>query len=153
MSIPSTLLSYTIFQIKETRKNGSVQLLSHVRLFATPWATSRQASLSITNSQSLPNHCPLSQWCHPAISSSAVPFTSRPYSFPASGYMYIYGWVSSLFTWNCQNTANWLYPSAKYFWCLKEKKRNEDSLEKSKAGIEKAKTNVEHFGGLKVKNW
>ena len=54
MSIPSTLLSYTIFQIKETRKNGSVQLLSRVRLFATPWVTSRQASLSITNSQSLP---------------------------------------------------------------------------------------------------
>ena len=32
---------------------SSVQLLSHVRLFATPWAEARQASLSITNSQSL----------------------------------------------------------------------------------------------------
>ena len=32
---------------------GSVQSLSHVRLFATPWTTARQASLSITNSQSL----------------------------------------------------------------------------------------------------
>ena len=32
----------------------SVQLLSHVRLFATPWTAARQASLSITNSQSLP---------------------------------------------------------------------------------------------------
>ena len=31
---------------------SSVQLLSHVRLFATPWTTARQASLSITNSQS-----------------------------------------------------------------------------------------------------
>ena len=31
----------------------SVQLLSHVRLFATPWAAARQASLSITNSWSL----------------------------------------------------------------------------------------------------
>ena len=30
-----------------------VQLLSHVRLFATPWTAARQASLSITNSQSL----------------------------------------------------------------------------------------------------
>ena len=27
----------------------------------------------------------LSQWCHPAISSSVVPFSSRPQSFPASG--------------------------------------------------------------------
>ena len=32
---------------------SSVQLLSHVRLFATPWTTARQASLSIINSQSL----------------------------------------------------------------------------------------------------
>ena len=31
-----------------------------------------------------PNLCPLSQWCHPAISSSVVPF-SCPQSFPASG--------------------------------------------------------------------
>ena len=46
----------------------SVQLLSHVWLFATPWTSARQASLSITNSRSLPkliaielvmpsNHC------------------------------------------------------------------------------------------------
>jgi len=33
---------------------SSVQLLSRVRLFATPWITAGQASLSITNSQSLP---------------------------------------------------------------------------------------------------
>ena len=33
---------------------SSVQSLSRVRLFATPWTTARQASLSITNSQSLP---------------------------------------------------------------------------------------------------
>ena len=32
---------------------GSVQLLSRVRLFETPWTAARQASLSITNSQSL----------------------------------------------------------------------------------------------------
>ena len=31
---------------------SSVQLLSHVRLFVTPWISARQASLSITNSQS-----------------------------------------------------------------------------------------------------
>ena len=30
------------------------------------------------------NSCPLSQWCHPAISSSIVPFSSCPQSFPAS---------------------------------------------------------------------
>ena len=32
-----------------------------------------------------PNSCPLSRWCHPAISSSVVPFSSCPQSFPTSG--------------------------------------------------------------------
>ena len=32
-----------------------------------------------------PNSCPSSQWCHPAISSSVVPFSSCPQSLPASG--------------------------------------------------------------------
>ena len=31
------------------------------------------------------NSCPLSQWCHPAISFSAILFSSCPQSFPASG--------------------------------------------------------------------
>ena len=64
----------------------SVQLLSRVRLFATPWIAPCQASLSITNSQSslrVHSH-PSSQWCHPAISSSGVPFSSCPQSLPAS---------------------------------------------------------------------
>ena len=32
-----------------------------------------------------PNSCPSSRWCHPAISSSVVPFSSCPPSFPTSG--------------------------------------------------------------------
>ena len=32
-----------------------------------------------------PNPCPSSGWCHPAISSSAISFSSCPQSFPASG--------------------------------------------------------------------
>ena len=31
------------------------------------------------------NSCPLSRWCHPAISFSVAPFSSCPQSFPASG--------------------------------------------------------------------
>ena len=31
------------------------------------------------------NPCPLSWWCHPAISSSVIPFSCRPQSLPASG--------------------------------------------------------------------
>ena len=32
-----------------------------------------------------PNPCPSSRWCHPTISSSVVPFSSCPQSFPVSG--------------------------------------------------------------------
>ena len=64
---------------------SSVQLLSCVQLFATPWTTACQASLSITNSGVYPNSCPLSRWCHPTISSSVIPFSSHPQSFPALG--------------------------------------------------------------------
>ena len=63
----------------------SVQSLSCVRLFATLWTAARQASLSITNSRSLLKPCLSSQWCHPTISSSVVPFSSCLQSFPASG--------------------------------------------------------------------
>ena len=33
-----------------------------------------------------PNSCPLSRWCHRTISSSVIPFSSCPQSFPASGF-------------------------------------------------------------------
>ena len=62
---------------------SSVQSLSHVRLFATPWITAPWASLSIINSWSLLNSCPLSQWCHPTISSSARPLLPPPSVFPS----------------------------------------------------------------------
>ena len=45
------------------------------------------------------NSRPLSQWCHPAISSSVVPFFSCPQSLPASGSFP----VSQLFAWGGQN--------------------------------------------------
>ena len=46
-----------------------------------------------------PNPCPLSRWCHPTISSSVVPFSSCPQSFPASGSFP----MSQLFAWGGQN--------------------------------------------------
>ena len=45
------------------------------------------------------NSCPLSRWCHPTISSSVVPFSSCPQSFPASGSFP----MSQLFAWGCQS--------------------------------------------------
>ena len=72
------------FRVKKFGKDcplSSVQSLSHVRLFAIPWTTARQASLSITNSWSLPklisiesvmpsNHLIL---CHPLFLPSIFP--------------------------------------------------------------------------------
>ena len=64
---------------------SSVQLLSRVQLFVTSWTAAHQASLSITNPRSLLNSYPLSQWCHPTISFSVVPFSSHLQSFQTSG--------------------------------------------------------------------
>ena len=49
------------------------------------WTAAHQTSLSFTISKSFLNSCPLRQGCHPTISSSLVPFSSCPQSFPASG--------------------------------------------------------------------
>ena len=62
-----------------------VQLLSRIWFFATP-----QTQLIRLPSPSLSpgvcsNSCPLSQWCHPTISSSVSPFSSCPQFLPASG--------------------------------------------------------------------
>ena len=73
-----------IYTMEYSVQFSSVQLLSRVWLFATPWTAALQASLSITNSRSLPKLISLSRWCHPAISSSVVSFSSCPQSLPAS---------------------------------------------------------------------
>ena len=62
----------------------SVQLLSHVRLFATSWTAAHQASLSITNSWSLLKVMSIELGCHPTTLSSFIPFHSCLQSFPAS---------------------------------------------------------------------
>ena len=46
-----------------------------------------------------PNSCASSRWCHPAISSSVVPFCSCTQSLPASGSFQ----MSQLFTWGGQS--------------------------------------------------
>ena len=66
----------------------SVQLLSRVRLFATPWVTARQASLSITNSQSLLKLMPIESvmpssrliLCHPLLILPPIPPSIRVFS-------------------------------------------------------------------------
>ena len=48
-----------------------------------------------------PNPCPLSRWCHPTITSSVVPFSFCPQSFPESGSFP----MSQLFAWGGQRTG------------------------------------------------
>ena len=70
LELPSAWLSSATQSCPTLRPHG----LQHARLpcpSPTPGACS--------------NTCPWSQWCHPTISSSVVPFSSCPQSLPASG--------------------------------------------------------------------
>ena len=71
---------------------SSFQLLSHVWLFVTPWIAARQASLPSPTPRVYTNSCLSSWWCHPANSSSVVPFSFCSQSLPASGF---FQWVNS----------------------------------------------------------
>ena len=79
---------YFLAKVQFIIQFSSVQLLSHVRLFATPWITAHQDSLSITNSWSLlklmsiksvmpSSHLIL---CHPLLLLPPIPPTIRVFS-------------------------------------------------------------------------
>ena len=70
---------------QSTLQFSSVQSLSHVRLFVTPWTTAHQASLSITNSRSLPKPMSIVSVMPSNHLILCRPFSSCPQSFPASG--------------------------------------------------------------------
>ena len=64
---------------------SSVQSLSHVRLCDPMKSQHARPPCPSPTPGVYWNSCPLSQWCHPAISSSVIPFSSCPQSLPASG--------------------------------------------------------------------
>ena len=78
---------------------NSVQSLSHVWLSMTFIPSTPGHPCPSPTPGVYSNSCPLSRWCHPAISSSVVPFSSCPQSLPASGSFLI----SKLFTWGGQS--------------------------------------------------
>ena len=80
-----TLQGREMRRVDQKVQFSSVQSLSRVQHFVTPWTAAHQTFLSITNSLSHSSSYPLSRDCHPAISSSVVPFSSYPQSLPASG--------------------------------------------------------------------
>ena len=71
---------------------SSVQLLSHVQLFATPWIAVHQASLSITSSQSTQTHV---HWVSDAIQPSHPLSSPSPPAFSLSQHQGLFQWVSS----------------------------------------------------------
>ena len=61
------------------------QSLSRVQLLWPPGKQHNRLPYLSPTPGTCSNSCPLSQWCHPTISSSIVPFSSCLQSFPASG--------------------------------------------------------------------
>ena len=78
---------------------SSVQKLSRVRLFVTPWIATPRPPCPSPTPRVHSNSCLSSWWCHPAISSSIIPFSSCPQSLPASGSFP----MSQLFAWGGQS--------------------------------------------------
>ena len=78
---------------------SSVQSLNRVRLFATPWIAAARPPCPSPSPRVHSNSRSLSRWCHSAISSSVVPFSSCPQSLPASESFP----MSQLFPWGGQS--------------------------------------------------
>ena len=80
---------------------SSGQLLSHVRLLWLHGLEHARPPCPSPTPRACSNSCPSSQWCHPAILSSVIPFSSCPQSLPASESFP----VSQLFAWGGQRTG------------------------------------------------
>ena len=98
------LLSTYVYHKKLEKKNNLVYIFRHLPLLLLLYFNSVQFSCSVVSDSLRPhesqharppcpppsprvhsNSRPSSQWCHPTISSSVVPFSSCPQSFPATG--------------------------------------------------------------------
>ena len=88
-------------------KFSSVQLLSRVRLFATPWITAHQASLSHTHSQSSPKPTSIKSVIPSSHLILCRPLLLLSQSLPASESFPI----SQLFAWGGQSTGVSALPS------------------------------------------
>ena len=82
---------------QSTRVSASASFLPKKSLDWSPLEWTGWISLQSMGLSRVPNSHPLSQWCQPTISSSVVPFSSCPQSFPASGSFQL----SQLFTLKC----------------------------------------------------
>ena len=88
------LLRYTISSVHFSHSVTSDSLRPHESQHARPPCPSPTPEVHS-------NSCPLSRWCHPAISSSVIAFSSCPQSLPASESFP----MSQLFAWGGQSTG------------------------------------------------
>ena len=91
------LIGFSVFMIFSCMRCLHILEINHlsVTLFPIPFSQSvmgytvetheYQASCPSPTAGDYSNSCSLSQWCHPTITSSVVPFSSHFQSFPASG--------------------------------------------------------------------
>ena len=99
--IPFALLSVLTITVRKINQHKglfcSVQFIRSVMSDSLQPHESQHARLPCPSPTPgvYPNSCPSSCWCHPAISSSVVPFSSCPQSLPASGSFP----MTQLFTW------------------------------------------------------
>ena len=151
-SLFSTFLPKFVFLMISTLmgvRSFIVQSLSCIWLFATPWTAACQASLFFISPGVCSNSCPLSQWCHPTISSFVTPFSSCPQSFPATGAfpmsglftsggqsirasasgsvltMIIQGWYEKCYNSSLEETPP---PKALMYHCIPESRRRGEPL-------------------------
>ena len=104
LPLPPPLVTTSLFAVSISQFSRSVvsnSLRSHGLQHARPPCPSSPPGV-------YSNSCPLSRWCHPTISSSVVPFSSRLQSFPASGSFQ----TSQLFPAGGQSTGLWASASA-----------------------------------------
>ena len=78
ISWDKTIFEFLLFSVQFSHSVVSYSLQSHGLQHTRPPCPSPTPRV-------YSNSCPLSQWCHPTISSSVVPFSSCFQSFPASG--------------------------------------------------------------------
>ena len=115
--INKELLTITISEKKDRKNDLSVQFSSsvvsnslrpHGLQHARPPCPSPTPGVH-------PNPCPLSRWYHPTISSSVVPFSSCPQSFPASGSFQI----SQLFASGGQSIGSFSFSHQSLQWIFR----------------------------------
>ena len=76
---------YTVNNSLKTNSVSSFQLLSHVQLMWPHGLQHTRLPCPSPTPRACSHSCVSSQWCHPTISSSVIPFSSCPQSYPASG--------------------------------------------------------------------